>query len=222
MSCTLCMKVLSLLLVAFPEPSASVKPVFNMKRGVMWYIDRARFAIGLFNFPLLGLKWLNSEKHGDIIPPCSPAKTSLRKQTYFPPVALRRRYFSAAQSNRRKIRLFSQAKQKRANFKIVKLNISSSLAEVWSRTFSLSDQWRLFTGWNQIRSKLLATTPRKSIVYRSHHPLKHGFVFKFSGKTGKRYRMFWVSRYVHRSPNSTVSSHVLLPLSQAAGKKAQI
>ena len=29
------MKVLSLLLVAFPEPSASVKPVFNMKRGVM-------------------------------------------------------------------------------------------------------------------------------------------------------------------------------------------
>ena len=40
-----------------------------------------------------------------------PKERSLRKQTDFPPVALRRRKFLAAQSNRWKIRLFSQAKK---------------------------------------------------------------------------------------------------------------
>ena len=62
--------------------------------------------------------WKNDSKVYRLIKQCfswiwSPGLSdpSLRKQTDFPPVALRRRrYFSAAQSNRRKIRLFSQAK----------------------------------------------------------------------------------------------------------------
>ena len=61
------------------------------------------------------------------------------------------------------------AQQKRANFKIVKLNISSSLSEVWSRTFGLSDQWRLFTGWNQTRSKLSHLPPHPEKVSFTYH-----------------------------------------------------
>ena len=205
------MKVSSLLLVAFPEPSASVKPVFNMKRGVMWYRTEVTspsipdsnlgpYALGEFLFTLQ--KYLSSV----------PFYKCGRWFWFLPNFVKHYQTSKAPEQDKflsnenlvetKFVFIFGRAKQIFSAYCVWALCLSAVGAEmVNSETHTITKYFLVFgrslvENFRLIRSMTIIHRPSKPtqkkycLQITASILCKHGVVYKFSGKTEGRVGMF--------------------------------